>query len=507
VSDRRPWRRPSPWLIHAGALALAVIYVVWAPHTADLAGQTARADLFDRSGLVPYWAGWYGGLPTTSYSLTTPVLLGWFGALWLGGIAIVATSLVAVPLLRDARRPIAGAQLVAVAATLNVVSGRTTFAVGVVVGLATLLASERGHSVAAVGLAVLTTATSPVAGFLLLLIAAALFLADTGRRPRALVIGAAVVVSLGVMAWLSPDGGGYEPLTRTSVVMAIGTAFLAIVAPVGRRVRAVAAVSVVALVIVFFVHSAIGANATRIVILGTAPAIVAASRGRIVMVGLAAVAAVLPLAQLHNDLAARGQADTAPSFTAPLARAIVADRALRGYRVEVVDTATHWPSTYLLPSVVVARGWQRQIDEDRSPLFYGRARLDAGTYRAFLDRNAVGAVAVPKGVDLDYGARDEADLIAHGLPYLSTVWSNQDWTLYSVATPTPVVPAPLVLESFTDTGVRFLAPAPGRFALRLRYSPYLTVAGGTVTKAADGDTIVTLRRSGPVWLHAVWRIP
>jgi hypothetical protein len=488
-------------------VALALIYVIWAPHTADLAGQTARAELFDRSGWVPYWTGWYGGLPTTSYSLTTPPLLGWFGAVWLGAIAIVASSLVAVPLLRSARRPAAGAQFVVIVATLDVISGRTTFAVGVVAALATLLVMERGHGLAAVASAALTTATSPVAGFLLLVVAVALFVVDSGRRRRTFGVAAAIVAALAVIAWLSPDGGGYEPLTRTSLLIAVATALIAVVAPVGRRVRMVALVCIAMLVAVFWVHSAIGANATRIAILGTAPAVVAASRGRVTMIFWAALAMLLPLAQLHNDLSARGDADTTRAFTAPLAHAIASDASLHGYRLEVVDTTTHWPSTYLLPSVAIARGWQRQIDEDRNPLFYGRAPLDASTYRSFLDRNAVGAVAVPRGVDLDYGATDEADLIADGLPYLHSVWSNTNWTLYAVDQPLPIVPSPLVLDSLTDTGLRFLVSNPGRFIVRLRYSPYLTVSGGTVSKAANGDTAVTLTRSGPVWLHAVWQIP
>ncbi|MBV9487075.1 MAG: hypothetical protein JO246_13565 [Frankiaceae bacterium] len=494
-------------MIHVGALVLALLYVVWAPHTADLAGQTARADLFDRSGFVPYWAGWYGGFPTTSYSLTTPALLGWFGAVWLGALSIVATSLVAVPLLRSARRPAAGAQLVVIVATLDVISGRTTFAVGVVVALATLLAAERDRGVLAVLLALLTTATSPVAGVLLLVVAVALFLVDGGRRRRAFGIAVAVVVALGVIAWLSPGGGGYEPLTRTSLLIAVGTAMIAVVAPVGRRVRMVALVSIAMLFVVFWVHSAIGANATRIAILGTAPAVVAASRGRITMAFWAGLALVLPLAQLHNDLAARGRVDTERSFTAPLAQAIAADPDLHGFRVEVVDTATHWPSTYLLGPVAIARGWQRQIDEERNPLFYGRSRLDATTYRAFLDRNAVGAIAVPSGVSLDYGAKDEAALIATGLPYLETVWRDSHWTLYGVADAMPIVPAPLVIESLTDTGVRFQAPAAGRYVVNLHYSPYLTMSGGSVSEAANGLSAVTVSRGGTFWLHAAWQVP
>jgi hypothetical protein len=456
--------------------------------------------------LVPYWAGWYGGLPTTSYSLTTPALLGAFGAVWLGALAIVATSLVAVPLLRDARRPSAGAQLVVIAATLNVISGRTTFAVGIVVALAALLAAERDHGLVAFLLAVLATATSPVAAFLLAVVAAGLFLVGGSRR-TAFAIAVGSVAALGVLEWLSPDGGGYEPLTRTSLLMAVGTALVVVISPVGKRVRRVAVVSVVMLLAVFFVHSAIGANATRIAILGSAPAVVAASRSRVTMVFWAVVASILPLAQLHNDVTSGHGIATTKAFTAPLGVALGRAASLHGYRVEVVDPTAHWASTYLLPQVALARGWQRQTDEQRNPLFYGRAPLTATTYRSFLDRNAVGAVAVPRGVSLDYGARDEAALIAPGLPYLHPVWSNANWTLYAVDDPTPIVPSPLVFGGVTDTGVRFTAPAGGRYVVNLRYSPYLSADGASISEAADHETVVRLRRGGPVWLHGAWTVP
>ena len=58
-------KRSAPYLL---AVAFAIGYLIAPPHTADLAAQTARAELFRRSGFVPFWAGWYSGIPTASYS-------------------------------------------------------------------------------------------------------------------------------------------------------------------------------------------------------------------------------------------------------------------------------------------------------------------------------------------------------------------------------------------------------------------------------------------------------
>jgi hypothetical protein len=501
-------RRTTAALPYVTAVALAVLYVVWAPHTADLAAQTARAELFRRSGYVPYWSGWYGGISTTSYSLVTPPLLGWLGAIWLGGISIVATGFVAVPLVRGARRPIAGATVIVIAAGLDVISGRTTFAVGVVVALLALWAAEHHRSWLAGGLGILATITSPVAGFLLLIIAAAKFLVDRGRRRTGLSIGIGVVVALGVIAWLAQgDGGGYQPFTRSSLLMAVGTALVVVIAPVGRRVRTAAWLTILALLVVYLVHTPIGANATRIAVLASAPAIVCAARGRLMMTVGFVTAALLPLSQLHNDLAAAADNDHDRGFVTALKAQLDASGLVADHRVELVDTGTHWASTYLLPQVVLARGWERQVDESRNPIFYGRSPLTVASYRSFLDRNAVGLVAVARGNPFDWGTRSEAALISAGIPYLHQIAVNQYWTVYAVTDPTPIVAAPAVMRRTTDTGLEFSVRGPGRYAVRLRWSPYLIVSGGTVSRAPDDSIVVTLRTAGVHDLHAVWRLP
>jgi hypothetical protein len=438
-------------------------------------------------------------------------LLGWLGPVWLGALSIVATALVAVPLLRDAVHPRAGAIGFVVAAALDVASGRTTFAVGAVVALAAVLAAERRRPIVVLVVAGIATVTSPVAGFLLLVVAVALLLTDAERRSCGVALVVGVVVPLGGLAWLARgDTRGYEPFTRSSLLMAVGTALVVAIVPAGRRVRAGAAVAIVVLFAAYFVHSPVGANATRIAVLAAAPTVIAATRftDQLLVAGATVVAALLPLAQLHNDLSASRVDDTSRQFVAPLLHqlAVSAVQQRSDGRVELVDTATHWASTYLLPHVSLARGWERQVDESRNPLFYGRAPLDAVSYRRFLDRNAVGVVAVATGVPLDYGATRESRLIAAGLPYLHLRWSDTHWRVYDVTRPAALVQRPAVVVDGDDTGVTFTVPAAGRFVVRVRWSPYLVVEGGQVSKAADDDVAVVVPRAGTYRLHAQWRL-
>jgi hypothetical protein len=516
--------KASPVLI---AVLAAVVYLVLAPRTTDLAAQFARAELFDRSGYVAYWAGWYGGMPTASYSLVSPPLLGWFGAIWLGALMIVATALVAVPLVRDSRRPVLAANAIVILAAADVASGRTTFAVGAVVALGAFLAMERRHTVLAAGLAVLATLASPVAGFLVLVVAGALIFVDRPHRRQAAGMVAGVAVALAVIAFLSrgSSGGGYEPFSRTSVLIAVLTALVVVIAPVSSRVRGVALVTIGVLLVLFLVHSPIGANGTRLAVLLAVPAIVASAdrtsqrspaggrpAGRwwsAAVVGAIVLAAILPIAQLYNDMHNARYHGSSRQFSAGLKARLASDPLMIGHRLELADAYTHWPSTYLLPTVSLARGWERQTDEAQNPIFYGRggSPLTPASYRSFLDRYAVGAVAVAQGVPLEYGSQAEADLIATGLPYLRPIWHDAHWQLYAVTSPTPLVAAPARVVRQSDTGLTVAVPGPGSYPTRLRWSPYLVVDDGSVRRASDGFATMVLRRGGQHRLHAVWRFP
>jgi hypothetical protein len=503
-------RLASPSLVPLGlGLAIAVGYLFLAPHTADLAAQTARAELFRQSGFVPFWTRWYAGVATPTYSLVTPPLLGWLGAVGLGAAALVVTAALAWPLLRHAQRPLLASSLLVVAAGLDVVSGRSTFAAGAAVALLCLVIVDRGWWLAALPVGALTTATSPVAGVLLLLVVLGLAVADLTRRRAALFAAGGILAALAALQLLARgQGAGYQPFSATSLLMAAGTAAVVAVSPVSRRVRTITLVVMAGLVLAFVVPSAIGSNATRIAVLGAAPAVAASARlRRGALLGALVVASLLPLAQLHNDLAATTHDDGSTAFVAGLKHQLADNPDATAHRVEVVDTATHWPSTYLAPTVSLARGWERQADESLNPVFYGSRSLTPRVYRRFLNRNAVGVVVVAKGVPLDYSATREAALIARGVPYLHQVWQNAHWTMYDVSRPAAMVASPARVVVQQDTGLVLDVPAAGRYAVKMTWSPYLVVTGGRVFRTRNNEVSLHLPKPGRYLLHAMWRWP
>jgi hypothetical protein len=353
-------------------------------------------------------------------------------------------------------------------------------------------------------------------------------LAGPRRRTAAfaaLVGIAAAFVVIAVMA--GGSRGGYEPFTWTSLLLAVGTTLVVMLSPVGRRLRVVGWLTLWVLVGCYFIHSPIGANATRIAVLGAAPALVAVARWpRFVLVPSVVVAGLLGSGQLVNDMVAAGGAVATRAYVVPLKHELLAQPAIYQYRVEVVAPKTHWPLTYLLPQVAVARGWERQTDEARNRIFYGRAPLTAASYREFLDRNAVGYVALPVHASLDYGSVREGTLIRHGLAYLRPMWRNADWRLYAVTDPAPLVgrvadpvpgstdpgrdpggdPAARVLAA-DDTGFTFDVFAPGRYLVRMNWSPYLVANGARVSRAPHNQVWVTVGTKGRYRLRAVWRWP
>jgi hypothetical protein len=169
---------------------------------------------------------------------------------------------------------------------------------------------------------------------------------------------------------------------------------------------------------------------------------------------------------------------------------------LRGSRrAEVVATRDHRESWAVASTIPLARGWARQIDEVRNPIFYDRS-LDAGTYRSWLLDHAVDAVAVPRDATLDFGSTAEAALVlAGGVEGLEEVWQDRDWRLYRVLGAHPIASAPAVVVSSSRTSLVVRSGTPGEVSLELHWSRWLTVEGdGCLVR--DGDH-VRLRFRGP----------
>ncbi|RKR87360.1 hypothetical protein BDK92_1635 [Micromonospora pisi] len=536
------------------ALLLAVAFLLAPAMGTDLAAQVARANFVDRFGATPIDLGWYGGVNQFGYSLFTAGLGAALGVRVVGALAAVGSALALAWLLvrAGARRPVLGALLGAVVLVGNLVSGRITFAVGLLFGLLALCAvaatgtvrSVPGGWVVATGggraarvwwlvaagvLAALATWASPVAGLFVGLTGGALLLANLrlpvrpgppprstrsgsgrARRWRAvrwrtgghlvggLVLCLAPAVALAPMALLFGNGG-VQPYSfasmRTNVVLA-----LVVLVVVPRRwpaVRVGAGLTVLLLIGAYYLESPIGSNALRLPMLFAVPLVAALADLRwrwLVPLLVAAVWWQNPV--MVSDLTRAGSTESRAGFYRPLVTEL-SRRAPIG-RIEVVPLRDHWESAYVAPHVPLARGWERQVDVDRNPLFYADD-LTPAEYVAWLRRNAVSYVAFAPDSPPDRYARQEAALVGAGLPELRPVWQDRNWRLYQVTDPSPLVAAPGRLVRSDQHAVTFASDVPGDLLVRVRWSGFLAVTGqpgACLLPSSDGWTVVRVTAPG-----------
>jgi hypothetical protein len=205
-----------------------------------------------------------------------------------------------------------------------------------------------------------------------------------------------------------------------------------------------------------------------------------------------------PIHSVIRDLPEAGGAITEASYYRPLVDQL-ARTVHEPVRLEIPPTRDHWESVYVGRRFELARGWERQLDQKYASLFYGTA-ITPDNYRRWLARNAVSYVAVYEGA-ADFAGRSEADfLIKSPPPYLRAVWRNRNWTLYAVEHAVPLLSGPGRLASTTPDSFAFDARRPGRFVMRLHFSPYwaLTSGSGCVRSAGGNWTAVTARAAGRV---------
>src|SRR5262249_19449874 len=119
-------------------------------------------------------------------------------------------------------------------------------------------------------------------------------------------------------------------------------------------------------------------------------------------------------------------------------------------------TANKWEAAFVASDFPIARGWERQLDQERNGLFYADS-LDPTAYSTWLQHNGVRFVAVPQLADraFDPAGIGEVQLIRDDrAPFLRQVWGSADWRVYQVAGDTSLVDGPgrmtqLTVDSFT----------------------------------------------------------
>ncbi len=548
----RPWA-----LALATAIPLTIAYLIVQPPSGDMAAATYRGEVFARAGLTLWDNGWYGGHYLPGYSVFAPALGALMGErLLLGLCTIAAAGLFGVIVQRVFG--MAGARVAAMSfalgASVTMLSGRVAFSLGLAVGLLAVVAllaetgtdqgdtrsaeaggrspvasipvstsipestsaegacrpASVGRFSAALVLALLTTLASPVAGAFLALAGVAYALAGNARR--GLAIATVALAPIVVFALVFPEGG-YEPFAPSVFWPGVaGVALIALLLPrLDDNVRPRAArvltwgawLYALALIGSFALHTPVGSNAARLGELFAAPLVAGAlwEHHRLALLALAPVLLYWQLETPISDVSELvGDPSVNASYYAPLLNELQHRAHGAPLRVEVPQTGAHWESVYLPEhgSILLARGWERQLDTRYAALFYAPT-LTPAAYRAWLYENAISYVALPD-VRLDFSGAAEGRLIARGLPYLREVWRSPHWRLYAVVDAPGLGAASARLTAVGADSFTLVAPRPGSYEVRVRYTPYwaLQQGHGCVRSAPRGWTTVQARTAGTI---------
>jgi hypothetical protein len=498
-----PPRRSRPRSATLLAVVLAVVYLLAAPPSADLAAQTYRTWLADHAGFVVFDTGWYGGHHVPAYSLLFPPLATLIGMRLLGAVSAVIATVLFTRIV--AGRGTAGriaSWWFATGVTAGLVSGRLTFVLGVALATAAVLAIARERWALAAVLGALSGLGSPVAAaFLTLLLVAWSIPAHQTRRAAAVI-----VASLAPAAALSlafPEGGTFPFVGSAFWPMLVATLVVLRLLPrEAPALRLGTALYALLLVVSAAVPTAMGGNAARLGALLAGPVVALAlwPRRRLVVLALLPVVAYWQWQTPINDWV---QAARDPSIHAAYYRGLLAELERRPegpVRLEIPFTDNHWESAHVAPHVALARGWERQLDRKVNALFYDGRPLTAERYHAWLRANAVAYVALPDA-PIDPSAAAEAALIRRRPAFLRIVWRDAHWQLYAVSDAVPLADRGAHVTFMGPDEVRLQAARPGAITLRVRWTPYWGLAGGCVARAGDW-TRLTVPRAGAFTLRA-----
>ncbi|MFI7010045.1 MFS transporter [Streptomyces sp. NPDC050145] len=496
-SAARVWlRRAERHPVLVATAAAAAVHLLWfftfANSGGDLAAQDAWAEFVGRHPDSAYNLAWYGGMHPVSYSVVSPYLMSVLGVrttMMIAGTLSAALLTMILIRTRVVARPLWPALAGVFALLCNAASGRVTFGLGMAFGLAAVAAvfcwpyrwRYRRWAKAAVAapLAGLATACSPVAGLFVGLVAVALFLQK--RRPGAYALGLAPAAVVGLSAWLFPFSGT-QPMSFGSALLPLvyGVLCYLLVPKEWVTVRITSAVYSLSVLLVWLISSQIGSNITRLPMLFAGVALLAAlpftvPRSRkwyVIVVTFAGMNLWVGFKSVDDVVHTTPAASWAREL-APLVNELQEVKAERG-RVEVVPARSHREASALAPYVNLARGWTRQADMKRNPLFYDDT-LNAANYHDWLERWAVHYVVLPKGEPDGDGGERERELVLRGLPYLRQVWGDANWQLFAVTDPTPMAEPNAVVDAAEQSELTIEVTEPGRILIRVLYSPWLSV--------------------------------
>ena len=477
------------------AVLVSVAFVVIDPPVGDYWAARARSSAAAHGVGLHYWFAWFGGTVPGHYSVLTPYVSRVIAPGLLGAASTVAVTGLVHLLARGSRHPVAATWTAAVATGFSLWSGRVPFAFGSVFMLVTLLCVRANRPWAAGAVAAVTALVSPVSGAFLALGVVGVLLHDRSRRVSALAaIGASGVCLLFVVVYFATPGPeGYQPLQAWFTAAALAAMLLARPAD---YVRTVVLIALAICPVVALVPNGLGSNFERLAWIVLPVAVVATARARWPVTALVAVFAVsIGIVGSTKDLWVAAQPMSEQAYVSGLVHRLDRTPGLSDYRVEIVPDGTHVAAYALLGHAQQARGFETQADNAYDSVL-ASPRLNAASYRHWLDQNAVGYVAIDHRT-LHHTPEDA--LVRSGrLPYLRRVWTDGKWELYAVSAPTPIVQRPARVVRSTQAEFAVTVPRPGRYPMRIRWSTLLDLRGpgGTVHPSGDGWMYLEARKSG-----------
>jgi len=541
-------RRVPEWALAAGLTAvLGFVYVIVAVPSTDLAAAAYRSDLFSRVGFTLWDNSWYGGHHLPAYSILAPALGALIGPQLLAALSMVAASAL-FALLIDGCFPARVMRIAslwfALGASIALLANRVPYDLGLALGLGALLAARaasapgarRGRRGAALVLAVLCAFASPVAGAFLALAGVAwmLTLRAANGRPRIWPIAftLAALAPIALLAFVFPEGGTqpfaasafYPDLAAILLIAALiyrarreragnpsepvealdpetvdRSAAVEFPEAVDRMLLIGALLYAAALLGSYVLPTPVGGNADRLGALFAGPVaacILMPRHPRLLLV----LAPLFLYWQVNAPLAdfASSAADPAvdASFYTPLLgelRTLGVGYSARPARIEVVPTTDHWEARWMAPHAMLARGWERQLDQQDDSLFYAEPStpLQPARYQAWLSEQAISYVALP-AAPLDYSAQGEAALLRTPPAYLREIWHAAHWRLFAVLGATPLAAPPAMLTSATTDSFTVSEPQPTSTLVRIHFTPYWAILDGRgcVREAPGGWTEV-----------------
>ena len=505
VRVRIPRRVALAWTPVALTVLNAAAFLIIRPDVNDLWAARARATAVRDGVGLTYWFSWFGGGSTPgNYSVLTPLLSAYVTAEVLCALATVAIPLLCMALFRTSEHRVAATAVAALTASANLWSGRVPFLFGAAVGLGALIAVQRRKTAAAVLLSWLSILASPVTGAFLAIGLAGAYLSYKEYRRISLVTIVAIGAGLAVVG-LAFGAPGPEPFSGELKLELVGGLLLLLLARPPVWVRSTIWLSVIATFVLAAFPNGLGSNFSRLVWFCLPVLVVGLSRLRLWVLMLL----VMPLlvAGWHGtvvDLNNAGKPIARVAYYQPLAAQLDTITGLKNYRVEVVNHGGHAAYDALLNHALLARGWETQADNALNKAIT-QSTLDAITYKVWLDNNAVGYVALPAASVNSYS---EYDLVAlHAPSYLRLVWHTDDWKLYRVVDPTPIVAAPATIRTVSQSQLTVDVPCGCTLNVRVRWSKFLHAddqgarLSAKVLDDGAGWTTVTTPAPGVYVLH------